>query len=396
MRNFSAGGIATVALLAVPSLAVLISASSATVRSAFSSQIESILARSIAPLAPANGAGGAAVAVRIGGRTLFYNYGFADQATRRPITSDLLFNVGSVRKLFEATLVAQGVRRRELALDDPVSKYIGELRGDYIRRVTIGELVSHTSGLLLPSDHPPWDSEYYSLAGFFDTLNAWTPRDGEEPGKQHIYSHAGYVLLQLVLERRYREPIADLIARRVTRPLGMASTLVPERGPDDRALMSPQLLGRAVQGYSEDGEPIGLPGNQQGFFDFPGTGQMFTSPRDLAVLLAACLGDGRVDPQIRDALQLTQRELFRLGPQHAQAMAWEINTQSGPTIIDKPGGLDNASAYVGLVPERRLGVVILSNRGDVELYKIARETLLPELSRLPRPRSPLVGSAVPQ
>src|SRR5262249_17339804 len=159
-------------------------------------------------------------------------------------------NVGSLRKIFEATLVALGSLRGELKLDEPVAKYVTELRGDYISRVTIGELVTHTSGLLLPTDHPPWPNESYELGQFFDMLNAWTPAAGEEPGKQRIYSHAGYVLLQLVLERRYGVPIGELIESRMLKPLGMNSTLVPERGPDNRAVMSDAMMQRVVQGYS--------------------------------------------------------------------------------------------------------------------------------------------------
>ena len=65
-------------------------------------------------------AGGLAVAVYVAGHTQFFNYGFADDKTKRPITSDTLFNVASVRKPFEATLVALGTLRGELNLDDPV------------------------------------------------------------------------------------------------------------------------------------------------------------------------------------------------------------------------------------------------------------------------------------
>ena len=87
-----------------------------------------------------------------------------------------------MRKLFEATLVALGVLRGELRLDDPVNNYVTELHGDYIGRVTIGQLVTHTSGLLLPTDHPPWPNASYSLAEFLGMLNAWTPHAGEQPG----------------------------------------------------------------------------------------------------------------------------------------------------------------------------------------------------------------------
>jgi beta-lactamase class C len=137
-----------------------------------------------------------------------------------------------------------------------------------------------------------------------------------------------------------------------------------------------------VQGYSFDGTPIGPPGNQQSYYDFSGTGQMFSTVRDLAVLMAASHGEGPVDPQLQEALQMTQREAFRVDDQYAQAMAWEINNVRGPTIVDKPGGLNNASAYVGLVPERHLGIVILSNRGDIHPYEAARSTILPDLAKL--------------
>jgi beta-lactamase class C len=263
-----------------------------------------------------------------------------------------------------------------------VNKYVTELHGNYISRVTIGQLVTHTSGLLMPTDHPPWPTEHYSLTGFYDALNAWTPQNGEAPGKQRIYTHAGYILLQLALERRYGKPIRDLIEAAVTRPLGMKSTVVPERGADDRAIMSPELMARTVQGYSFAGAPVGLPGNQQGYFDFSGTGQMFSTARDLSVLLAACLDNGTIDPQLWDALQMTQRETFRVDARDGQAMAWETIGTEGPTIVDKPGGLNNASAYIGLVPERKIGLVILSNRGDLHPFEAARSAILPALSRM--------------
>jgi beta-lactamase class C len=372
------------ALCAMMGLSMPAAMSSFRADAATESGVARVMEPAIAAWAPANEAGGLAAAVRLDGRTVFFNRGVADERTEQPITSDSLFNVASVRKLFEATLVAEAVLRGELSLDEPVNKYVSELQGAYIRRVTIGELATHTSGLLLPTDHPPWPDESYSLSQFLHMLNVWAPPNGEQPGEQRIYTHAGYVLLQLALERRYGTPIGALIESRILKPLGMTSTLVPERGPDNRAVMDPQFMRRTVQGYSADGMPIGPPGNQQSYFDFPGTGQMFSSVRDLAILVAACLPDqNTIDPQIGKALQFTQHEFFRVDAQYGQAMAWEVNNLAGPTIIDKPGGLNNASAYVGLVPERKLGLVILSNRGDIHPYDAARTAILPALAKLP-------------
>ena len=78
------------------------------------SEAQRIVSRDIQPMLAADGSGGVAAAIRIGGQTLFLNQGFADRNSERSITSDSLFNIASVRKLFEATLVAQGVLRGEL------------------------------------------------------------------------------------------------------------------------------------------------------------------------------------------------------------------------------------------------------------------------------------------
>ena len=343
-------------------------------------EVERLVAQDIKPIVPADGAGGAAVAVRIDGRTLFFNYGFADLAARRPITSDSLFNLASVRKAFEAALLAQAVKRGELALDDPVAKHVGELQqGGYVRQITLGQLATHTSGLLLPTDHPPWPHYQYRFADFVRVLNGWAPEQGEAPGKQHTYTHAGYILLQVALERRFGMPIAELMHRRLLDPLGMHSTFMPERG-----VLAAEFPGRVVQGYADDGKPNGAPGDQQTYFDFPGTGQMFSSARDLAIFLAAELGELPLDAELRDAMQTTQQPVFRISPRNAQGMAWEVNEFGGPPIVDKPGGLDNASTYIGLVPGRQLGVVILSNRGNQYPHDLAREKLLPDLERASR------------
>jgi len=346
-----------------------------------SAEIRDIVTTALAPTVTAADPGGLAAAVYAGGDVLFFNYGFADISAKRSVTSDTLFNLASLRKVFEATLVALGTERGELRLDDPVTKYLPELKGDTISRVTIGELVTHTSGLLLPTDHPPWPNASFGREQFIAMLNAWTAQPGAEPGRQRIYTHAGYVLLQLVLERRYNMPMAALIESRILKPLGMTSTFIPDRGEDNRAVLEPAIMWRVVQGYSDQGMPIGPIGNQESYYDFPGTGQMFSSARDLGILLRACLDGAVIDPELRAALQMTERERFRIDDKFGQAMAWENVRLDGVTVIDKPGGLNNASAYIGLVPARKLGIVLLANRGEYP-HEIARYRILPALARL--------------
>ena len=89
-----------------------------------------IVASELAPTVSPDHAGGLAAALYAGRHVEFFNYGLADDATKRKVTPDTLFNLGSLRKPFEAALVALGVGRGELRLDDRLPKYLPELDGN--------------------------------------------------------------------------------------------------------------------------------------------------------------------------------------------------------------------------------------------------------------------------
>src|SRR5437870_9774778 len=89
------------------------------VREAVEDELDEILPKDKNP-------GGAAVVVRIDGRTLFFNFGTATRG--KPITSDTLFNLASLGKTFDTTLLSMAAINGELSLDEPVTKYITELQ----------------------------------------------------------------------------------------------------------------------------------------------------------------------------------------------------------------------------------------------------------------------------
>ena len=176
-------------------------------------------------------------------------------------------------------------------------------------------------------------------------------------------------------ERRFGLPIGQLIDQRVLKPLSMDATVLPahQLGGEHAPLPG------AVQGYGEVASRSAFPATSRAI-TISGTGQIFSPARDLATLLPPIWRwTDRSD--LRAAMQLTQRSVFRIDPHNAQALAWEVNNFGGPTIVDKPGGIDNASAYLGMVPDQRLGIVILVNRGSRNPHEVARNIILPELAR---------------
>jgi beta-lactamase class C len=159
-------------------------------------------------------------------------------------------------------------------------------------------------------------------------------------------------------------------------PLGMTSTVFPQPNETLNGQLAGEFKARAVQGYAEDGKPVGEPGDQQGYYDWPGTGQVYASARDMAQFLGASLGELPVERSIAEAMTLSQRAAFRITPRNSQGLGWEIIHEGALDIVEKNGGLDNTSTYIGMIPARKLGIVILSNRGDQYPSEVGRCIML--------------------
>ena len=332
------------------------------------------VSRHVQELLPDNNLGGVAVALRVNGKTSLYNYGMADAARQQPITSDSIFNLASVGKVFATTLLADAVKRGEMRLDDPVAKYVTELqKGGDIQEVTLGQIASHTSGLPRePGQYKTWHRGKYTLHDVIRFLNDWQADPQHEPGKQDIYSNLAMILLRLALERRFHEPFATLMQERITGPLGMDSTALQ---------LSPALRARAVQGYGPLGRAIGQPGiGTSSNMDFAVAGQIFSSPRDMAVFLTANMGELPDHRELQDAMAFAQQGVFTVNPRFTQALAWQIVQRDDLTVIDKNGGLPVTSTYIGFAPAAKVGIVILENRGRQKATRVGRQ-ILRELAR---------------
>ena len=132
------------------------------------------------------------------------------------------------------------------------------------------------------------------------------------------------MLLALALQRRFDTPYAQLLQTRLLAPLGMTSTVLPVPRGTARGQLAGEFRRRAVQGYNADGKPVGEPGNEQGPFNWPGTGQIYSSTRDMARFLAANLGALPDNRELQEAMALAQEGVFTVNPRFTQALAWQL------------------------------------------------------------------------
>jgi len=153
------------------------------------------------------------------GTLLIRSYGFADLASRRPVTPDTLFEIGSIGKTFTAVATLQLVDEGLIDLHSPVERYLPWFAVQQPAGhapITIAHLLSHTAGIVAGIDGTP-------EAAF----QVWSLRDlptFSAPGERFHYSNVGYKALGLVLEAVDGRPYPEIIRARVLKPLAMSAT----------------------------------------------------------------------------------------------------------------------------------------------------------------------------
>lgn len=282
------------------------------------------------------------------------SHGSAEIEAPRPVNGDSVFEIGSATKVFTALLLAEAVRRGEVALTDPAAKYLPpdvKVPSRAGKQITLQDLATHTSVLpSLPSNLDPAnpDNPYanYTVPQMYAFLSAYElPRD---IGAQYEYSNLGAGLLGHLLARRAGMDYEALVRARITGPLGMASTAIT---------LDDVLKQRLVAGHDAARQPAAN-------WDLPtlaGAGALRSTVNDLLTFLSAQLGDS---PSPLTAVMASLLDVRRpSGTAGLEiALGWHILSVRGRREIAwHNGGTGGYGSFLGFDPKARTGVVVLSN-----------------------------------
>lgn len=284
----------------------------------------------------------------------YVSHGVRHAADARPVDARTIFEIGSMTKVFTSLLLAIAVEKGEVRLDDPVEMYLPSgvkvpERGG--RKITLIDLATHSSGLpRMPGNFQPADptNPYadYTAEQLWAFLGSYAlPRD---IGAKYEYSNVGAGLLGQALCRRANLGFGELVHRRITGPLGMASTT------DD---LSPAQAARLAPGHDRALAKV------HGW-DIPalaGAGALHSDAQDLLTFLSAELG---FTPSPLAAAMAAQRVPRRPGPApNVQvALAWHVTALAGGReILWHNGGTGGYRTFMGFDPAAKLGVAVLTN-----------------------------------
>ena len=337
------------------------------------SKLDAVVREAARTLMQQNGVPGLAIAITVDGKQHFFNYGVASKQTQRPVSSDTLFEIGSISKTFTATLASYAQATGRLALTDHPARYLPPLEGSaFGDKTTLMHLGTHTAGGF-PLQVP---DAVQTTGQLFDYLRTWQPQ--YVAGTRRTYANPSIGMLGLIAAKSLDMPFEEAMAQHVFRPLGLRHTTLD--------VPAAQMASYA-QGYTKTDAPIRLRGGMLGAEAYG----VRTSARDLIRFVEANLRGPGTTP-LQRAIEATHTGYFRAGAL-TQDLVWEqypypvalpvllegngdkmaYETQDVTAIdppqppqqavwINKTGSTNGFAAYVAFVPAKKIGIVVLANK----------------------------------
>lgn len=336
--------------------------------------------------------------VRDGRLAFFHGHGFADIATRAPVTEDTVFRIGSITKTFTAIAVLQLYEQGDLDLDAPA--------GDYLRSYalapanvthrppTVRQLLTHTAGLpelVRPSrvltpvlgETVRFGQRVPTLAEFY----RGRLRLVAEPGTTHTYSNHGFATLGQIVEDVTGRRLAEHLRDRIFTPPGMTHTDL---------VRSDRVSAGLATGYAlRSGGP--RPVGDRDLVTV-GAGGLYSTTRDMARYLAALLDGGAGSILRADTVAAMFAPHYRPDPRlPGMGLGFFRHDIGGHPVVEHDGLLPGFTSQLSVAPDDDLGVVAFTNGAHgarawltTEIGGILRDVLgvLPSKIRTDVPHSP--------
>lgn len=296
-------------------------------------------------------------------------YGEANRAFHVPNGERTKFWIASITKAFTAVLVLQLVDEDRLALDGKIADYLPDYAGDGARKVTIHQLLNHTSGL--PNFDQVKDAETALKSGLPNYQTPYTPEQlvakfcsgalVAEPGKAFDYNNGDYVVLGRILERVSGKPYETLLRERILAPLKLADTGVLKQHE-----ILPDLANTYF--YRDDLKALvnDLPVYPENWY---ASGAMYATPTDVLAFSDALFGGKLVKPASLAAMTKPGLDDYGYG-------VWSFDMKAGDKtvhVVKRPGRIMGAQAQLLRVVEPNVTVVLLANTASTDLDEFAAQ-----------------------
>jgi CubicO group peptidase (beta-lactamase class C family) len=317
-------------------------------------------------------------------------FGFRDVERNLPVTVDTLFAIGSCTKAFTAMAAVMSQDEGKLSLDDSPKKYLPYFKindAQIDEKITIRDLLSHRSGL------PGTDIAWYT-----GTLNreevirvAGAAKPTAKLGEKFQYQNVMYSAAGEVVAKVQNSTWEKLMTERFLRPLGMKGSLLSIREMQQAADYS--------LGYEynlETKQTRRLP--MRDLTNIAPAGAINSTARDMAQWLRLLLGRGTFEGK-RFVSEKGFDQLFskitNIAPNVDYGMGWITLDWNNHKVALHDGGIDGFNAEVALMPDQKLGLVVLTNASESRLMGAVRNAVWRNLVGEPQAAGANVAATTP-
>jgi CubicO group peptidase (beta-lactamase class C family) len=306
--------------------------------------------------------------VKDGGVWLAKGYGVRELGKPEPVDEHTLFAIASNSKAFTAAAVAMLVDEKRLSWDDRVQKHLPwfELSDPWVsHEVRVRDLLSHRTGLGTFSGDLLWYGTPYSREEILRRARYLTPTADFRAG--YRYNNLAFIAAGEVVAKVSGQPWDEFVKARIFDPLGMTETVTSTRalaGRTNVATPHGPTYGapRSFPWYSWDG--------------MAAAGGIISSASDMARWLQLQLGRGTAGgttlfsdaasrqmwtPHISFTVDRQAQERIPSTHFRGYGLGWNLSDYRGRLVVEHGGAYDGMYSQVVLVPEERLGLVVLTN-----------------------------------
>jgi len=317
----------------------------------------------------------------------FYAKGFGARNLEKnlPFTEDTLFGIGSISKSFSTIAIMQLVEQGKIDLQDPVNKYLNLKLGDDSNPIKICHMLSHSSGI------PELDGNIIAIArqlGSFGTIipmssvndfllhmNNATSEIFDKPGKYFFYNNDMFTCAGLIIENITGIEYYEYIKNYILMPLKMnRSIYLREDFQKDKNILTGYLPSEESKPFKTSDHPFDK------FIYAPGG--LLTSAKEMQNYIIMLIQGGKFqDSEIlqKSSIEEMWKPYIRTpyGAEDAwYCLGWVSERFLGHRLIQHGGNVATSSAYLAIIPEEKMGVIVGANcDASSVLGAIARKVL---------------------
>lgn len=224
---------------------------------------------------------------------IFYQqaFGYADAKHKQLNKIDGVFPIASLQKMITGALILELVKEHELDLGTSLATFYPEV--DFSQTITIQQLLSHNSGILMAEEEPSRLLRDQK-SQLDNTINSLTVT----PNKEFLYTNANYTLLAGIISKVTNEPYEQVVQDRIIKRLGLKHTYFWDHLPKDEVVP----ISYIYNGKEYQTDPFSA--TEPLFSSLLGAGNMYMSPKDFWTFIQG-LADGRLFEQ-KDYERLAQ------------------------------------------------------------------------------------------